>query len=70
MAFAGMSIGCAHVSTHHVGMDAAMLGWSHAHVSCVALWLLPVHCRLPGVHGECWSTCGGLEKHGIARGEV
>ena len=29
MAFAGMSIGCAHVSTHHVGMDAAMLGLSH-----------------------------------------
>ena len=29
MAFAGMSIDCVHVSTHHVGMDAATLGLSH-----------------------------------------
>ena len=26
--------------------------------------LRPVHWRLHGVRNECWSTCGGLEKHG------
>ena len=32
------------------------------------LQLRPVHWRLHGVHNECWGTCGGLEKHGSARG--
>ena len=32
------------------------------------LQLRPMHWRLHGVHNESCSACGGLEKHGSARG--